>query len=81
MAGDRTPHMQPSGAESPVDSVEAEIYAKREKIYPREVHGIFRRLRTLGVLVLLGLFYGVAWLPWNGHQAVLFDLQIGRAHV
>ena len=78
MASDRTPRMQPSTPESLVDSTEAEIYAKREKIYPREVHGIFRKLRTLGVLVLLGLFYGIAWLPWDGHQAVLFDLPARR---
>ena len=67
--------------ESPVDSTEAEIYAKREKIYPREVHGIFRSLRTLGVVVLLGLFYGIAWLPWDGHQAVLFDLPARKFYV
>jgi cytochrome c oxidase accessory protein FixG len=81
MAGDRTPRRQLSTVESPVDSVEAEIYAKREKIYPREVHGIFRRLRTLGVLVLLGLFYGIAWLPWDGHQAVLFDLPARKFYI
>jgi len=63
------------------DSAEAEIYAKREKIYPREVHGIFRNLRVLGVVVLLGLFYGIAWLPWDGHQAVLFDLPARKFYV
>jgi cytochrome c oxidase accessory protein FixG len=63
------------------DFGEAEIYAKREKIYPREVHGIFRSLRTLGVFVLLGLFYGLAWLRWDGHQAVLFDLPARKFYV
>ena len=63
------------------DSGVAEIYAKREKIYPREVHGIFRNLRVLGVVVLLGLFYGVAWLPWDGRQAVLFDLPARKFYV
>ena len=53
---------------------EDEVYARHKKVYPREVHGIFASLRTLGVAVLLGLYYGVAWLPWDGHQAVLLDL-------
>ncbi len=53
---------------------EEEAYAKHKKVYPREVHGIFANLRILGVAVLLGLFYGVAWLQWDGHQAVLLDL-------
>ena len=56
------------------DEVEQELYKKREKIYPREVHGLFAALRTSGVLVLLGLFYILPWLQWNGRQAVLFDL-------
>ena len=55
-------------------SGEDEVYASHKKVYPREVHGIFANLRTLGVTVLLGLYYGVAWLPWDSHQAVLLDL-------
>ncbi len=50
------------------------LYAKREKIYPRQVHGVFAMWRTIGVFVLLGIYYGVPWLSWGGHQAVLFDL-------
>jgi cytochrome c oxidase accessory protein FixG len=50
------------------------FYAKHKKVYPREVHGLFATLRVTGVLVLLGLYYIVPWLQWDGHQAVLFDL-------
>jgi len=81
MSGDKTPRIPPAAAESREDFAEAEIYAKREKIYPREVHGIFRNLRVLGVVVLLGLFYGIAWLPWEGHQAVLFDLPARKFYI
>ena len=56
------------------DEVEQELYKKREKIYPREVHGLFAALRTSGVAVLLGLYYILPWLQWDGRQAVLFDL-------
>jgi hypothetical protein len=58
----------------PGDDIEQSLYAKRQKIYPREVHGLFAALRTLGVATLLGLYYIVPWLQWDGRQAVLFDL-------
>ena len=66
----------PVPAETRYDSgdVEQLLYEKRQKIYPREVHGLFARLRTLSVIVLLGLFYGCAWLQWDGRQAILWDL-------
>ena len=50
------------------------LYQKRQKIYPREVHGLFARLRIIAVVALLGLYYGLPWLSWNGQQAVLLDL-------
>jgi len=63
------------------DKTSEEIYAQHKKVYPREVHGIFARLRVLGVGVLLGLYYLVAWLPWNGHQAVLLDLPARKFYI
>ncbi|MBL4712143.1 MAG: cytochrome c oxidase accessory protein CcoG [Gammaproteobacteria bacterium] len=53
---------------------ERSISAKSKKIYPREVHGLFAALRTAGVASLLGFFYIVPWLQWDGRQALLFDL-------
>lgn len=50
------------------------LYAPHSKVYAREVGGRFARLRTLSVIVLLGLFYGLPWVQWNGRQAILFDL-------
>ncbi|WJW75636.1 cytochrome c oxidase accessory protein CcoG [Thiohalobacter sp. IOR34] len=50
------------------------IYQKRKKIYAREVQGPFARLRWLAVLVLLGLYYFLPWIDFDGHQSVLFDL-------
>ena len=58
-----------------------EIYAKHQKVYPRQVTGIFANLRVLGVLVLLGLYYIVPWLRWDGHQAVLFDLPARKFYI
>ena len=63
------------------DDVERSLYAKREKVYPREVHGVFAALRVTAVLVLLGLFYGVCWLRWDGQQLLLFNLPERKFHV
>ncbi len=51
-----------------------DLYESPEKIYPRQVYGLFAKLRILGVIVLLGCYYITPWLTWNGEQAVLFDL-------
>jgi len=50
------------------------LYRKEAKIYPREIKGRFANLRKLSVIVLLGLFYVMPWVTWEGRQAVLFDL-------
>jgi cytochrome c oxidase accessory protein FixG len=63
------------------EQVAQTLYAKQEKIYPREVHGVYARLRTLGVLGLLGIYYLTPWLRWDGHQAVLFDLPARKFHI
>ena len=52
----------------------APMYESAEKIYPREIGGRFARLSKLATTVLLGLYYVVPWLGWDGRQAVLFDL-------
>jgi len=69
----------PAPDREPVSS--EEVYAKHTKVYPREVHGMFASLRVLGVVLLLGLFYGIAWLQWDGHQAVLLDLPARKFYI
>ncbi|MDH5178895.1 MAG: cytochrome c oxidase accessory protein CcoG [Gammaproteobacteria bacterium] len=58
-----------------------EFYEKHKKVYPREVHGLFATLRVTGVLTLLGLYYLLPWLSWEGHQAVLFDLPARKFYI
>ncbi|ACL71730.1 cytochrome c oxidase accessory protein CcoG [Thioalkalivibrio sulfidiphilus HL-EbGr7] len=70
-----------SKAVTPPEGNEQEFYAKRAKVYPREVHGLFARLRTAGVLGLLGIFYGAPWLTWGDRQAIWFDLPGRKFHV
>lgn len=57
------------------------VYARHQKVYPREVSGRFNRLRVLSAWVLLGVFYALPWLQWRGQQAVLFDLPARKFHV
>ncbi len=56
------------------ESEPASLYEIRQNIYPRAVHGIFNNWRVTLVLFTQILYYGLPWLNWNGHQAVLFDL-------
>ena len=71
----------PTTTERADAGLEEELYARRKKIYPREVHGVFANLRVLGVVTLLGLYYVVPWLTWEGHQAVLFDLPARKFYI
>jgi len=61
-------------ARIPLESVEQSLYEVRKKIYPRAVHGAFASWRWGLVFATQLVFYGLAWLEWNGRQAVLFDL-------
>ncbi|MDH5432776.1 MAG: cytochrome c oxidase accessory protein CcoG [Gammaproteobacteria bacterium] len=58
-----------------------DLYAKQRKIYPRQVHGIYARLRVVSVLLLLGFYYLMPWVTWDGHQAILFDLPARKFHL
>ena len=55
-------------------SVEQALYEVRKAIHPRAVHGWFAAWRWLLVWATQLVFYGAAWLQWNGRQAVLFDI-------
>ena len=57
------------------------FYAAHEKIYPREIQGRYASLRNAAVWVLLGIYYVLPWIPWNGRQAVLFDLPARKFYI
>jgi cytochrome c oxidase accessory protein FixG len=66
---------------APEASPDGELYAARQKIYPREIAGRFQRLRVIAVWVLLGIYYVLPWIRWEGRQAVLFDLPARKFHI
>ncbi|MBM7061466.1 cytochrome c oxidase accessory protein CcoG [Pseudomonas sp. UL073] len=50
-------------------------------IHTRSFTGLYRNLRRYGAGALFLLFFGTAWLNWNGRQAVLWDLGARKFHV
>jgi cytochrome c oxidase accessory protein FixG len=62
-------------------AADGDLYRAAPKIYPRETDGRFQRLRQAAVFVLLGLYYVMPWMQWNGRQAVLFDLPARKFYV
>ncbi len=68
----------PAAPEAPI---EQQLYAIRQTIQARAVHGVFANWRIALVLFTQLLYYGLPWLKWDGHQAVLFDLAARKFYV
>ena len=61
------------------------LYADRVRVYPKNVKGTFRRLKWVALVVLLGIYYGAAWIRWDRgpeapDQAFLIDIVGRRAY-
>ncbi|MFZ6658241.1 cytochrome c oxidase accessory protein CcoG [Undibacterium sp. TJN19] len=65
----------------PIEEAELALFEERRKIYPRAQSGWFSSRRWILVLFTQILFYGTAWLNWNGRQAVLFDLVARKFYI
>ncbi len=63
----------------PDDEIDdAPLYESRRKIYPQSVHGTFRRIKWMVLLVTLGIYYFLPFVRWDRgpnapSQAVLID--------
>jgi len=57
-----------------LQAVEISLFEVRRAIYPRAVRGWFAAWRWTLVWATQIVFYGGAWLEWNGRQALLFDI-------
>jgi len=68
----------PSSAEAPI---EQQLYAIRQTIQTRAVHGVFANWRIALVLLSQALYYGLPWLKWDDRQAVLFDLATRKFYI
>ncbi len=61
------------------------LYAARNRVYPKRVQGLFRRLKWAALAVLLTIYYTVPWIRWDRgpgvpDQAVLVDMAHERAY-
>ncbi|MBI1889365.1 MAG: cytochrome c oxidase accessory protein CcoG [Burkholderiales bacterium] len=61
--------------------VEQTLFEVQKKIYPRALTGWFATWRWVLVWFTQTIFYGGAWLTWNGRQAILFDLAARKFHI
>lgn len=71
----------PTSPKDPNQDIQNSLYARRDKIYPRQVHGLFAIWRSVSVFVLLGIYYITPWLPYGDRQAVLLDLPDRKFYV
>jgi cytochrome c oxidase accessory protein FixG len=77
------PGVQRSLAPNSTPSTPASLYKSREQIYPKLAHGVFRNLKWLAMVVLLGIYYALPWVRWDRgpgqpDQAVLVDFENAR---
>ena len=66
-----------------IDTTAAIVKTRRTDsgIYTRSFTGRYRNLRVGFAGALFLLFFGTAWLDWNGRQAVLWDLANSKFHI
>ncbi len=76
MTDDKQP--APLSADVPI---EQQLYAIRQIIQPRAVHGVFANWRIALVLLTQAVYYGLPWLQWDNRQAVLFDLAARKFYI
>jgi cytochrome c oxidase accessory protein FixG len=61
------------------------LYQKRIPIFPRSIHGRFRRLKWVVLALAYGVFFGLPWLPWQRgaepSQALLLDIAARKFYI
>jgi cytochrome c oxidase accessory protein FixG len=68
-----------NAAEAAPDDDDGPSYVARRKIYPQSVHGTYRRIKWILLLITLGIYYALPFVRWDRglsapNQAVLVDL-------
>ena len=58
-----------------------DLYASREKIYVREVTGLFQRIRFFSLMALMGMYFLFVWLTLDGQPLIHFDLPARQFHL
>ncbi|SDW56120.1 cytochrome c oxidase accessory protein CcoG [Marinobacter mobilis] len=58
-----------------------ELYASRKKIYVKEVHGLFQRIRFFSLMALMGMYFAFCWITIDGAPLIYFDLPGREFHL
>ncbi|MCH8497546.1 MAG: cytochrome c oxidase accessory protein CcoG [Marinobacter sp.] len=58
-----------------------DLYASREKIYVKEITGVFQKIRFFSLLGLMGMYFLFVWLQLNGQPLIHFDLPERQFHL
>lgn len=79
-----TPNTANPPAPQPISK--SQLYAKHQKIYPRDVSGIFRRFKTVSLWIMMAIYFGVPWLRWDRgpgapDQMILMDVDGRRGYI
>lgn len=77
-AGAARGHVERHEVEAVNAASRRELYSARVQIYPKLVHGVYRRLKWLVLFATLGVYYVIPWIRWargpgEPDQAVLVD--------
>ena len=68
-----------SDAQASNSAANRQFYKSRVPIYPKLVHGTYRRIKWIVMAITLGIYYLMPWIRWGRgpaapNQAVLVDL-------
>ena len=82
-AGGSPPVVPVSDAKAVNSPADRQLYAARQKVYPKLGRGRFRMLKWAVMAVTLGIYYALPWLRWHRgpdlpDQAVLIDMANNR---
>ncbi|MEX0604231.1 MAG: cytochrome c oxidase accessory protein CcoG [Marinobacter sp.] len=69
----------PSNKNNKIETVE--LYASRKKIYVKEVHGLFQKIRTVSLWALMGMYFLFCWVSIDGQPLIYFDLPGREFHL
>ncbi|MDX1739368.1 MAG: cytochrome c oxidase accessory protein CcoG, partial [Alphaproteobacteria bacterium] len=81
----RAPADRSIGAQNNSQNPKPVLYKKQEKIHPKRVWGVYRKLKWVAMIAFLGFYYLAPWIRWDRgpgvpDQALLIDVPAQRAY-
>ncbi|TVQ30723.1 MAG: cytochrome c oxidase accessory protein CcoG [Geminicoccaceae bacterium] len=84
-AGQAAPGVAKEPVASRSEQKASPLYQGRVQVYPRDVKGIYRRVKWVALVVLLAIYWLLPWVRWDRgaavpDQAVMIDMAGRRAY-